>query len=357
MTTIQNNSDFLFIYEAINCNPNGDPDQENKPRMDYDTQTNLVTDTRLKRYIRDYFMQKGLDVFVSMHGTSKVSVDQKMLIVLKEFLDSEEFQSLPDDHNLKMIWIDLKNKSKLEGFDSNSDFYEMFRKIYKETKSKLKGNEKEAKAVVDKLFPKFNDEFLLYLTNIKYIDVRFFGSAVAVSGFPRTMTGAIQINWGYSLNEVHPVDSNSIVTIMNDDSSTFGKDYRIHYSLIAFHGVANKFAARTTGLKDEDMEHFRDGIWNAIPSLPTRSKLNQYPKLYLEIIYNNGYHNGHFGDLRDFVDVKPSETADDFKKVRKFNDLDVDFSRLEKLIADNQGEDKAIKEVKVKTAEGLSINA
>lgn len=36
-------------------NPNGDMDNENKPRMDYDTSTNLVSDVRLKRYLRDYF--------------------------------------------------------------------------------------------------------------------------------------------------------------------------------------------------------------------------------------------------------------------------------------------------------------
>ena len=51
---ITNNSDFLFIYEAIKCNPNGDPDNENKPRMDYDTSTNLVSDIRVKRTMRDY---------------------------------------------------------------------------------------------------------------------------------------------------------------------------------------------------------------------------------------------------------------------------------------------------------------
>ena len=39
---VNKNSDFLFIYEAIMCNPNGDPDNENKPRMDYETKTNLV---------------------------------------------------------------------------------------------------------------------------------------------------------------------------------------------------------------------------------------------------------------------------------------------------------------------------
>ena len=86
MSVIQNNSDFLFLYEAINCNPNGDPDQENKPRMDYDTQTNLVTDTRLKRYIRDFFMQEGYDVFVAMEEGSKVNPDTKFVAIVEKLL-------------------------------------------------------------------------------------------------------------------------------------------------------------------------------------------------------------------------------------------------------------------------------
>jgi CRISPR-associated protein Csh2 len=49
-----NNSEILFLYDAKRCNPNGDMDNENKPRMDWDTGTNLVSDVRLKRYIRDF---------------------------------------------------------------------------------------------------------------------------------------------------------------------------------------------------------------------------------------------------------------------------------------------------------------
>lgn len=330
MDTIQNNLDFLFLYEAINCNPNGDPDQENKPRMDYDTQTNLVTDTRLKRYIRDYFMQKGYDVFVSMEEGAKVNPDSKFVAVVEKLLSDTE-------------------KAE-EFFNGNGKMYE----AYQEVVDSKKSEEGVFKALQSKDNSDLNYFILEKLVKDTFLDIRLFGSAFAVKKFTRAYTGPLQINWGYSLNKVYPVESDSIVTIMNDDSSTFGKDYRIHYSLLAFHGVANKFAAQTTGLSDEDMNHFRDGIWNAIPSLPTRSKLNQYPKLYLEIIYNDGYHNGHFGDLRDFVDVKPSENAGEFKKVRKFKDLKVDFSRLEKLIADNKGE--VIKEVKVKTAVGLTIN-
>jgi CRISPR-associated protein Csh2 len=51
------------------CNPNGDMDDENKPRMDYDTSTNLVSDVRLKRYIRDYLeTAKGKEIFVTANA-------------------------------------------------------------------------------------------------------------------------------------------------------------------------------------------------------------------------------------------------------------------------------------------------
>lgn len=66
MTTIKNNSEILFIYDAKMTNPNGDMDNENKPRMDYDTDTNLVSDVRLKRYLRDYFeKQLKKDIFIT----------------------------------------------------------------------------------------------------------------------------------------------------------------------------------------------------------------------------------------------------------------------------------------------------
>jgi CRISPR-associated protein Csh2 len=66
MTTITKNSEILFIYDAKMTNPNGDMDNENKPRMDYDTSTNLVSDVRLKRYLRDYFeKQLGEPIFIT----------------------------------------------------------------------------------------------------------------------------------------------------------------------------------------------------------------------------------------------------------------------------------------------------
>lgn len=319
MEIIQENSDFLFLYDATLCNPNGDPDQENKPRMDYDTKTNLVTDTRLKRSIRDSLKADGIEIFVDMEGDNKVSPDTKLKNVIDRILGNETevntlFQEKPE---LKAVFEKiLKEKS-----DSDGIF----------------------KTLQDKKNTELNTYILAQLVKNKFVDIRMFGSAFAVGGFTKAYTGAIQINWGYSLHEVDLVESNSIVTIMNDGSSTFGKDYRVYYSLLGFNGTINRYAAQTTGLTETDRQTFRSATWKAVSANPTRSKLNQYPKLYLEIVYNDGFSNGYFGDLRKYVTVEPKT-----ENVRGLDDLNVDLTKLKNLIEENKGNGKAIKEVYVK---------
>jgi CRISPR-associated protein Csh2 len=65
MTDLTNRSEILFLYDIENANPNGDPNDENKPRIDEETGKNIVTDVRLKRTIRDYLKDnKGKILFV-----------------------------------------------------------------------------------------------------------------------------------------------------------------------------------------------------------------------------------------------------------------------------------------------------
>lgn len=45
--------DALLLFDAIDSNPNGDPDNAGKPRIDYDTGHGIVSDASLKRKIRD----------------------------------------------------------------------------------------------------------------------------------------------------------------------------------------------------------------------------------------------------------------------------------------------------------------
>lgn len=63
--SIKNRSEILFLYDVKDANPNGDPVDENKPRIDEETGVNIVTDVRLKRTIRDYLHDyKKQEIFV-----------------------------------------------------------------------------------------------------------------------------------------------------------------------------------------------------------------------------------------------------------------------------------------------------
>lgn len=82
---VKNRSEILFLYDVKDANPNGDPVDENKPRIDEETGVNIVTDVRLKRTIRDYLYEyKGSDVFVleirDTNGNLKTKEDR-----LKDF--------------------------------------------------------------------------------------------------------------------------------------------------------------------------------------------------------------------------------------------------------------------------------
>src|SRR3954463_15638872 len=45
--------DFLFVFDVIDGNPNGDPDAGNLPRIDPQSLQGLVTDGCLKRKVRN----------------------------------------------------------------------------------------------------------------------------------------------------------------------------------------------------------------------------------------------------------------------------------------------------------------
>jgi len=72
---VDSRSEIIFCYDIKDANPNGDPLDENKPRIDEETSINLVTDVRLKRTIRDYLLDyKNQEIFVK----EKVKDDGKI---------------------------------------------------------------------------------------------------------------------------------------------------------------------------------------------------------------------------------------------------------------------------------------
>lgn len=330
-----NNKEFLFIYDAAMCNPNGDPDQENKPRMDRATKTNLVSDTRLKRTIRDYLIDQGKDIFVSTMNSNKVSVETRLNYLVNDIsLKETEFLAFIEKHtSLKNEFERLKNpvevKSKKEDKKENPlkslNYFEIFKKL-------AGGNETESKTLGS-----VNNEILTAIIKDKLLDIRYFGGAFAVGGFSRTVIGPVQVNFGYSLHPVELNDSNTIVTIMGDKEgqSGIGKKETLRYSLIAFTGTINAKKADIVNLTDTDLEDFRKAVILSLYDQKTDSKKNQYPRLYIEIEYKNNEVYGRLGDLRNLISVKSNKVnakgtlnEKDFTEVRSLNDIELNFDEL-----------------------------
>ncbi|SHG49794.1 CRISPR-associated protein, Csh2 family [Thermosyntropha lipolytica DSM 11003] len=105
-----NNSLMLYLYDAKLTNPNGDPDEENRPRMDYERSINLVSDLRLKRYIRDYLLDKGYELYVQKIGDRSVTAEERVKD-LKDANDEEIFKKFIDIR-LFGATVPVKNDNK-----------------------------------------------------------------------------------------------------------------------------------------------------------------------------------------------------------------------------------------------------
>lgn len=306
---ISQNSEFLFGFEAMLTNPNGDPDYENKPRMDYETSTLLVSDARRKRDIRDILKIKGHKIFVDTLSDSKVPMDQMFKYIVDEY-----FQNTEKLDNL------LENSEKLrDNWELGEDSLK-----YKENYEKLN---KSTKKTDKKHCTVFNNILFTEIIKDSLIDIRLFGSAMAVEKISRTYTGPVQMSWGYSLHPVELVKSNTITSIMNDDNSTFGKKHQVHYGLVCHYGTINKQAAKLTGMTDEDRDIFRRGLVQGMMDNQTASKQGQSPLFYIEVIYSKEF-DGYLGDLRRFVDVEYKENT----PIRGIDDLNVDFNKLNNVL-------------------------
>lgn len=314
---LNQNSEFLFCFQGTMTNCNGDPDQENKPRMDYETSTLLVSDARRKRDCRDFLHQKGYTIFVNTLDDEKVPMDKMFEYIRDKWLaDDEKIKKIFNENlALKEKWYFLFGAEKKE---ATGTFKEAYQKMKKDKK-------------INKLpeFTKFNNLFLTEIIKRELIDIRLFGSAMAVEKVSRTFTGPVQITWGYSLHPVELVKSNTIISIMNEGSSTFGKKHKVYYAHVAHYGTINKYSAKLTGMTSEDRDIFRKTLVQGMMNNQTDSKQGQEPLLYLEIIYNSEF-DGYLGDLRRFLNI----SWEGKKPIRRLEDLAVDFGRLAKTIAE-----------------------
>lgn len=258
-----NNSEILFLYDAKMTNPNGDPDEENRPRMDYERDINLVSDLRLKRYLRDYIQNKGDRIFVT----------------------------------------------------------------------KLDGNTVRPQGIVDKLKIDLGKDKLDkkdILDNL--IDIRLFGATIPIEKDTNAFTGPVQFNWGYSLNKVELMESaitSHFATGEGHKQGAMGRDYRVKYSFIAFSGVISGNRGKETRIKEEDIDKLDEAMVKSIPLLATRSKVGQYPRLYMRVEYVDA--ETILGDMRSMIKLVEKE-----ENPRDISEVEIDMKLLKEYLNDNK---------------------
>jgi CRISPR-associated protein Csh2 len=286
MRMIKNRSEIVFLYDIKDINPNGDPMDENKPRLDEETGTNLVTDVRLKRTIRDH---------------------------LHKFLKEEIFVREIEYEPGKIQDAKLRAEDFLREKDTKLD------------KSKLKLNKIVATITKNVLE--------------SCIDVRLFGATIPIEKSKEektaiTMTGPVQFRMGRSLHKVeviHIKGTGAFASELGKEQKTFRDEYILPYSLISFYGIVNENASKTTGLTDDDVELLLDGMWNGTKNLISRSKIGQVPRLLLRVVYKE--QNFHIGDLDKLITLIPKKSDE---QIRDISDLKLDVTKLLKTLSENR---------------------
>ncbi len=249
--TIKNRRELLFCYDITNANPNGDPLDMNKPRIDEESGLNLVTDVRLKRTIRDYLYEyKG---FNGSNGRD--------IFVREKQMESGGIQD---------------GKTRAKDFGESAD------------------------------------EILAACIDIRLFGgvLPLAKDSITFTGPTQFKMGHSL----HRVELKHIQGTGAFASTAGAKQRTFREEYILPYSFIAFHGIVNQHAARHTGLTEEDFNLLLEAIWFGTKNLISRSKFGQVPRMLVVIEYNDDYfigdldHKIRLSDVENEVQIrKPSD--------------------------------------------------
>lgn len=205
-----NKIDFVLIYDALDANPNGDPDAGNMPRVDVESGHGLVTDVCLKRKIRNFVQltrdgQPGCDIYVRE----------------KAILNNQ-------------------NERAYQG-------------IKKEAKNADQAVKDEARAWMCQNF----------------FDIRAFGAVMTTEVNCGQVRGPVQLSFSRSVDPVfsaeYAVTRCAVTTVkeaenQKGDNRTMGRKYTIPYAVYTTRGCVNPFLAAQTGFNEGDWELLKESL-------------------------------------------------------------------------------------------------
>lgn len=204
-----NKIDFILLFDALDANPNGDPDSGNMPRLDVETNMGLVTDVCLKRKIRNYVaLTRG---------------------------------------NMPPYEIYVKEKAILE-------------KQHERAYLALGLDPKKAE-------PEQTKEWMCQ----NFYDIRTFGAVMSLKINCGQVRGPVQLSFGRSVSPITQMDHTltrcAVATEKESikqegGNKTMGMKTTIPYGLYMVKGTINPYLAEQTGFGGEDLSLLKEALVN-----------------------------------------------------------------------------------------------
>lgn len=290
-TPLTNRYEFIYLYDVKNGNPNGDPDNGNAPRMDFETQHGWVSDVCLKRKIRNYICLSE----TKEDGTPKDGFD----IYVKE--------------------RSVLNVTHQKAYDA------LGLKIEKKTKAQEKND--------------MADSARQWMCQT-YFDVRMFGAVMTTGVNCGQVRGPVQLAFGSSIDPIVPQEQSltrmAVTTEAeseNQDGSnrTMGRKDIIPYGLYRTHGFISAPFAAQTGFSEEDLELLFKSFENMLDHDHSAARGEMSPRALIVFKHDDKLGNAPSSKLFEAVTV---QKKDGIEVPRSFSDYDIsiDHSAIPKSV-------------------------
>lgn len=300
---VSNRSEILFLYETSYNIPNGDP-FTGEQRYDEETKKILVSDVRIKRFIRTFLEENGHRVFVSKRSGAG-ETDGKGVI---EYLVKQKYNEHPNDLvDVESILKEHEDVRLFGGISTLKIENDGF-SIISDKKEDEKGKEKEVK--------------------------------IKCKNGHMQLTGPVQFaQLNPSLNRVNMRIHQNTSHFKSDSGKSQGAIATttiVPYSIVQIHGWINPKVAETTGMTDEDKSLMLKGMWYGTSgegSSFSRSKIGQQSLLLLELVYKADTKKQVYGIDR-LITIKHEDGKKD-EQLRSMDDFAFDFTKLQNVLLKN----------------------
>lgn len=272
MSAIQNRYEFVYFFDVVNGNPNGDPDAGNLPRLDPETNRGLVTDVAIKRKIRNYVA-----------------------------LEKEEGALGYAIYMQERSVLNRQHKKAYQALDMEPD-------------KRLPKEEEKANALTAWMCANF-------------FDVRTFGAVMTTEVNAGQVRGPVQLAFATSVDPVVPLEvSITRVAVTNErdleKERTMGRKHILPYGLYRMHGFISAKLAKRTGFSEDDLELFWRALINLFEHDRSAARGEMAARKLVIFKHDSVMGNAPAHKLFDLVKVT---RVDDSAPARSFADYRIDI--------------------------------